>query len=45
MEIEVPFLWFTQPIKARPRPWRFFRIDGLMLNAYEILHNYSVAEL
>jgi 7-cyano-7-deazaguanine tRNA-ribosyltransferase len=42
MRIETPFLWFTQPIKGFPRPWYFFKIDGLMLNAYEILHNDSV---
>jgi len=44
MRIETPFLWLTQPIKARPRPWHFFKVDGLMINAYEILHNDSVAE-
>jgi tRNA-guanine family transglycosylase len=44
MRLEFPFLWFTQPIKANPRPWRFFKIDGLMVNAYEILHNDSVVE-
>jgi len=41
MRIETPFLWFTQPLKGYPRPWHFFKIDGLMLNAYEILQNSS----
>ena len=44
MKIEFPFVWFTQPIKAHPKPWLFFKIDGIMLNAYEILRNDSVAK-
>jgi len=44
MEIEKPFLWFTQPLKGHPRPWYFFEIDGLMLNAYEILQNESASK-
>jgi len=41
MKIKTPFLWFTQLLKGYPRPWHFFKIDGLMLNAYEILQNNS----
>ncbi|MHA1505884.1 MAG: tRNA-guanine transglycosylase [Candidatus Asgardarchaeia archaeon] len=33
-----PFLWFTQTIHGRPKPWEYFEIDGLMFNAYEILN-------
>jgi tRNA-guanine family transglycosylase len=44
MKLETPFLWFTQPIKGSPKPWLFFKVDGLMLNAYEVLHNNSIAE-
>jgi len=40
MRIETPFLWFTQTLKGYPKPWLFFKINGLMLNAYEILQNH-----
>jgi len=39
VQIETPFLWFTQRVKGYPKPWLFFNIDGLMLNAYEILRH------
>ncbi|MEM5781859.1 MAG: tRNA-guanine transglycosylase [Candidatus Aenigmatarchaeota archaeon] len=39
MKLDTPFLWFTQTVNGVPRPWQFFKIDGLMLNAYEILKN------
>jgi tRNA-guanine family transglycosylase len=39
MRIETPRLWFTQCVKCTPRPWNFFKIDGLMLNAYDIISN------
>jgi len=41
MRVETPFLWFTQPLTGIPRPWDFFEIDGLMLNAYEALKSKS----
>jgi len=44
MKIETPFIWFTQQIKGHPKLWHFFEIDGLMLNAYEILQNDSIAK-
>ncbi|RSN71493.1 tRNA-guanine transglycosylase [Candidatus Methanodesulfokora washburnensis] len=44
MKIETPFLWFIQPIRATPKPWQFFHIDGVMLNAYEILRNEGAAK-
>jgi len=44
MRIETPFLWFTQPFKGQPLPWHFFKIDGLMLNAYEILQSNSASK-
>jgi 7-cyano-7-deazaguanine tRNA-ribosyltransferase len=44
MLIEKPFLWFTQTIKGTPKPWLLFKLDGLMLNAYEILQNNSASE-
>jgi 7-cyano-7-deazaguanine tRNA-ribosyltransferase len=34
---ESPILWFSQEINGSPKPWRHFKIDGLMVNAYEIL--------
>jgi tRNA-guanine family transglycosylase len=35
-EIKTPFLWFTQLIDGDPKPWRHFKIEGVMVNAYEI---------
>jgi tRNA-guanine family transglycosylase len=37
--IESPFFWFSQVIHGTPKPWKFFKIDGLLVNAYEILQN------
>ncbi len=45
MRIKTPFLWFTQPLRGRPRPWNFFKIDGLMLNAYEMLRTNKIREV
>jgi tRNA-guanine family transglycosylase len=42
VKIETPFLWFGQTLNGSPKPWRFFRIDGLLVNAYEILRNKAV---
>jgi hypothetical protein len=42
VRIETPFLWFGQVLNGSPRPWRFFKIDGLLVNAYKILHNSVV---
>jgi tRNA-guanine family transglycosylase len=36
-QIKTPFLWFTQLINGKPKPWDYFEIDGVMVNAYEIL--------
>ena len=41
-KIQTPFLWFSQVLNGSPKPWHLFKIDGLMLNAYEIIRN-SVA--
>jgi tRNA-guanine family transglycosylase len=30
-------LWLSNPLKGIPKPWLYFPIDGLMVNAYEIL--------
>jgi tRNA-guanine family transglycosylase len=40
-DIESPFLWFSQPVNAQPKPWTHFKIDGLIVNAYEILQKNS----
>lgn len=37
-----PFLWFSQIITGVPRPWKHFLIDGLMVNAYDILRRPKV---
>jgi len=43
-KIDTPFLWFSQLIKGVPKPWKHFKIDGIMINAYEILQNPSINE-
>jgi 7-cyano-7-deazaguanine tRNA-ribosyltransferase len=43
-EISTPFLWFSQPVDGAPKPWKHFGIDGLMVNAYEILQRKSTDE-
>ena len=35
--IKGPFLWFSQLINGTPKPWKHFEIEGVMVNAYEIL--------
>ncbi len=35
--IKRPFLWFAQVINGKPQPWKQFPLEGLMVNAYEIL--------
>lgn len=35
--INQPFLWFAQVINGKPEPWKQFPLEGLMVNAYEIL--------
>ena len=37
MRIEKPILWFSQLINGHPKPWQYFKIDGIMVNSYEIL--------
>lgn len=37
-----PFLWLSQPIGGTPKPWRYFKIDGLLVNAYEILSGAGI---
>jgi tRNA-guanine family transglycosylase len=45
MKIETPFFWLGQTIKGVPRPWKHFKVDGLMVNAYEILQNPLINKL
>lgn len=42
MEIEFPFLWLTQLARASPKPWKYFDVEGIMLNAYDILKKPSI---
>jgi len=37
MRLERPFLWFSQLVDGHPKPWEHFKIDGIMVNAYEIM--------
>jgi 7-cyano-7-deazaguanine tRNA-ribosyltransferase len=46
-ETESPTLWFSQIVNGQPRPWMHFRMDGIMVNAYEILQKrrtYGIVE-
>jgi len=42
-EIAPPVLWFSQVAGGRPEPWKYFRVDGVLLNAYEILQEPRIA--
>lgn len=42
MKIETPFFWFGQTINGVPKPWRHFNVDGVMVNAYEILQRREI---
>jgi len=44
-EIDSPFLWFSQLVNGTPKPWRHFRIDGVMVNAYEIIRKRRIDAL
>ncbi|WP_297093056.1 tRNA-guanine transglycosylase [Thermococcus sp.] len=44
MKLEFPFLWLTQQAKASPKPWKYFDIEGVMLNAYDILKKPMISE-
>ena len=35
--IDTPFLWFAQLVDGKPKPWKHYSLDGVMINAYEIL--------
>ena len=43
-DIVPPFLWFSQVAGGTPEPWRYFRIDGLLFNAYDILQSTIIAD-
>ena len=43
-DIEPPVMWFSQEAGKTPEPWRYFRLDGVLLNAYEILQSSSIAD-
>lgn len=44
MKLKFPFLWLTQLSNLYPKPWDYFEVEGVMLNAYEILKNPRIAE-
>ncbi|AJC72672.1 hypothetical protein X802_02830 [Thermococcus guaymasensis DSM 11113] len=37
ISLKFPFMWLTQLSKLNPKPWDYFRVEGVMLNAYDIL--------
>ncbi len=41
---ETPFLLLSQLVNGSPKPWKHFKIDGLMVNAYEILQKNKTHE-
>jgi tRNA-guanine family transglycosylase len=43
-DIETPVMWFSQRAGGVPEPWRYFRLDGVLLNAYDILQSPKFAE-
>lgn len=42
-QLKFPFLWLTQLSNLYPRPWEYFEVEGIMLNAYEILNKPTIA--
>jgi 7-cyano-7-deazaguanine tRNA-ribosyltransferase len=36
-------LWFSQAAGKTPEPWKYFQLDGVLLNAYDILQKPSIA--
>lgn len=43
MRFETPFLWFTTQVNGGVRVWDVVQVDGLMVNAYEILQADHIA--
>lgn len=39
---KTPFLFFGQTVKGVPKPWNLFKIDGVMVNAYEMLQDQTI---
>jgi len=44
MKIKTPILWLTKPIRNKPDPWHYFKVEGVMVNAYEILTKPSITK-
>jgi tRNA-guanine family transglycosylase len=42
--VKLPMLWFSQEVGGIPQPWKHFEIDGVLLNAYEILRKPTVVD-
>jgi tRNA-guanine family transglycosylase len=40
---DLPMLWFSQPVEGIPEPWKHFKVDGVLLNAYQILQDTCAA--
>ena len=43
-DIQPPVMWFSQEAGKTPEPWKYFHLDGVLLNAYEILQSPSIAD-
>jgi len=35
--IKTPILWLGYPIRSDPKPWKEFRVDSILVNAYDII--------
>jgi tRNA-guanine family transglycosylase len=40
---DLPMLWFSQTVEGTPEPWKHFQVDGVLLNAYQILQDPNAA--
>lgn len=40
-QIHTPILWLGQIINGVPKPWEYFEVDALMVNACDIINQYG----
>lgn len=38
-DLEFPRIWFSQIRRTSTKPWKLFKVDGVLMNAYEFLQN------
>ena len=37
ISIQTPVLWMGTLVKSKPRPWQYFTINNIMVNAYDVI--------